>query len=644
MGGVDTLSRLKLALLLKRIVGGRVVASLLAELVSVIECLGRDAVGDAELACQRILERLPQLAGTYHQQGREWFQSGRMAEGTELLRQAVACLPQEQSYHQTLAQALELQGRHIEAQCVRADALELKSFQSELAGVREHLKQRHLTQAELVCRRVLDSLPYHHRAYPLNELGCEAVRAGRLAQGIALLQQAVAFNPQATQFHQNLAIALDLQGRKLEAQAMRRALTTGSFFTTPARMSTDLGAWGRASGYEVREIAPVRPFSVPASAKALGPSFEKMAYLVASDSCKPAWAVCAQDMRLIFWRDAPTPKLPNGSEIPFPVSRNHDMIWDPQWLRYYPFLRDVAPDGSYCTIDATPYIAGRQRIRQECFFLGGNSVYAHWMADTLPLLQAIEVAGLPQNMPIVTIQLRDWQRDSLACLGFGPDRILELDASAPSPCCSIIEFDKVWMADGFAMHQRFDYLRSTFAKCRPGSAIQPSHNVPKRVYVTRPPEIFGANRVSNEDEVCAFLRQRGYTIVHGERMDTRAKAELFGNAEIVVCAPGSNIFNYFAFARPECILVNMWPIWLAESAHWTEMKLSHRYSAPFLDVTVFVYGQPIDGEPGHTIEDPSFYPIESMEAALAQAQEKFQQTLGGNAHLADPTPAEVPQC
>lgn len=597
-------------------------ASLLIELFRAIEHLASGNTGAAEVVCQRILADLPQRGSALHQQGRNHFQSGRFSEGTELLRQAVACHPEDRKFHQSLAEALEIQGRRMESQAVRADMLAAKSFQIEMAPVPAFLKTGRVAEAEVVCRRVLDSLPYHCRAYALNELGCEAVRGERLMQGIALLRQAVAFHPQITKFHENLVIALDLQGRNLEAQAVRAGLTSAPYFTTPARMMPDLGAWGKASGYEVREIAPLKPFKVPVSAKTLNPSFQKMAHLVADDSIKPGWAVCAEDMRLVFWRDAPTPKLPNGSEIPFPISRNNDMIWDREWLRYYPFLRDVASDGSQCTVDATPYIASRQRIRKECFFLGGNSVYAHWMADTLPLLQAIQLAGLPQDLPIVTIALRDWQRDTLACLGFTADRILELDASAPSPCCSIIEFDKVWMADGFAMHQRFEYLRSTFAHCR-APQVDAKRTKPTRIYVTRPPEIFGSNRVSNDAAVSAFLEARGFLVVYGERMDTREKAELFGSAEIVVCAPGSNIFNYFAFGRPECVMVNMWPIWLAESQHWTEMKLSHRYSAPFLDETVFVFGQAIEGVVGHTMEDPAFYPIEIMETALAQAEEKL---------------------
>ena len=599
-------------------------ASLLIELFAVIEHLVSGNVIEADIVCRRIVDILPQQGDALHQQGCELFSRGRYADGTDLLRRAVACHPQDPKFHQSLATALEMQGRRMESQAVRADMLAVKSFQIEFAPVLEFLKNGRVAEAEVICRRVLDSLPYYCRGYALNELGCQAIRGERLLQGVAFLKQAVAFHPQATRFHQNLAIALDFQGRTLEAQAIRTALTAAPSFTTPARMMNDLGAWGRASRYEVREIPSRRHFEVPASAKALGPSFEKMAQLVADDSRKPAWAVCAEDMRLVYWRDAPTPKLPNGSEIPFPVSRNNDMIWDPEWLRYYPFLRDISPDGSQCTVDATPFITSHHRIKKECFFLGGNSVYAHWMSDALPLLQAIQIAGLPDDLPIVTIQLRDWQRDTLACLGFPAERIVELDASAPSPCCSIIEFDKVWMADGFAMHQRFDYLRSTFAHCRQPPNPDEMRKTPSRVYITRPPEVFGSNRVSNDDAVCAYLEDRGFMVVYGERMDTREKAELFGNADIVVCAPGSNAFNYFAFGRPECILVNMWPIWLAESTSWTEMKLSHRYHAPFLDETVFVFGQPIGGVPGHTIEDRSYYPIEMLEGAIAQAEERLQ--------------------
>lgn len=633
-----------MAAVFESISGDFAVASLLIELFGVIEHLGSGNTGAAEAACRRIVADLPQQASALHQQGRDLFQSGRFAQGCELLRQAVACHPEVIGFHKTLAEALEMQGRRMEAQAVRADMPAVKPFQSQLSPILELLQSGRLAEAELICRRVLDSLPFHCRAYGLNELGCEAVRGERLVQGVAFLKQAVAFHPQITKFHENLAIALDLQGQKLEAQAVRTALTSAPNFTTTARMMSDLGSWGKASGYEIREIAPLKPFRVPVSAITLGPSFQKMAQLVADDSSKPAWAVCAEDMRLIFWRDAPTPKLPNGSEIPFPLSRNNDMIWDPEWLRFYPFLRDVAPDGSQCTVDATPFVAGRQRIKKECFFLGGNSVYAHWMADTLPLLQAIQLAGLPQDLPIVTIQLRDWQRDTLACLGFPAERIIELDASSPSPCCSIIEFDKVWMADGFAMHQRFDYLRTTFAQCRQPHNLDEKGKQQSRVYVTRPPEIFGSNRVSNDAEICSFLEARGFKVVYGERMNTREKAELFGNADIVVCAPGSNIFNYFAFGRPECVMVNMWPIWLAESPHWTEMKLSHRYSAPFLDETVFVCGQPIEGIVGQTMEDPAFYPIELMEEALEQAEDKLQRMQHAHQFKVETIHKEEPIC
>jgi capsular polysaccharide biosynthesis protein len=287
------------------------------------------------------------------------------------------------------------------------------------------------------------------------------------------------------------------------------------------------------------------------------------------------------------------------------------------------FLRDIAPDNMTCTIDATPFITQHHHITQECFFLGGNSVFAHWMSDCLPLLQAIELAGLPPTLPIVTIKLTPWQRDTLACLGFGPERIIELDASETSPCCSIVTFAKAWMADGFAMKQRYDYLRRGFARCIGPLSEDEKAALPKRFYITRPQEVFGAGRVSNEAEICAFLQAQGFAIVHGERMSSQDKAKLFGNAEIVICAPGSNGFNYLAYGHEDAILINMWPRSLGDSTNWTEMKLSHRYHAPYLDETIFVFGDAPGEGCGMAIEDPAFYSLEQMAAAIAEAEKRL---------------------
>ena len=74
------------------------------------------------------------------------------------------------------------------------------------------------------------------------------------------------------------------------------------------------------------------------------------------------------------------------------------------------------------------------------------------------------------------------------------------------------------------------------------------------------------------------------------------------------------------------------------------MKLSHRYSAPFLDETVFVCGQPIEGIVGQTMEDPAFYPIELMEEALEQAEDKLQRMQHAHQFKVETIHKEEPIC
>jgi tetratricopeptide (TPR) repeat protein len=174
------------AAVFESISGDFAVASLLIELFGVIEHLGSGNTGAAEAACRRIVADLPQQASALHQQGRDLFQSGRFAQGCELLRQAVACHPEVIGFHKTLAEALEMQGRRMEAQAVRADMPAVRPFQSQLSPILELLQSGRLAEAELICRRVLDSLPFHCRAYGLNELGLRGGARGALGTGCCI--------------------------------------------------------------------------------------------------------------------------------------------------------------------------------------------------------------------------------------------------------------------------------------------------------------------------------------------------------------------------------------------------------------------------------------------------------------------------
>lgn len=604
--------------------GESALTSFALELTHAIKQMRAGELSQALASCQKILEILLPQAQALNQQGCDAVYAGRFAEGIAQLVRAVACHPDDPMFQSNLAFALERQGRHTEAHAIRTAlaAAPTSSFGSELSRVIAFLRNHQIAEAQIVSQRILQTLPC--QGHTMHELGYSAVMAGQIAEGVELLRRAVAANPQDPTIHENLAIALDALGQHEQASAARAALTKPPLFTTSVGIQGTLASWAQASGYEIRRIAQ-QSYDMPKTASSMPSGTQQMVRQLTEESVLSAVAVCAENLRLVYWRWPPNARQPNGEEILMPVSRSNDIVWDPFWLRFYPFIKDIAPDGTRCTVNATPFVTHHQRISQECFFMGGKDNFGHWFADFVSNLQAFESAHLPAGLPIITTPLNAWQRDSLTCMGFA-EQLRELAPPTPTPSCTIVEFDRVWMAGDFAMHQRLNYLRKVFREnCRP-SAVPGSNPLPSRIYITRPPS--SGHRVANEEEVCAYLKTRGFTILYGENLDIRGKAELFGQADIVVSGPGTTPFNHFVFAQPGCILVTLWPRPVYESATTLSPngKLIHEayYHVTILDDCVFALGQPV-GEAAYNgnlfpIDMPTSYPIEVLANAIDDAE------------------------
>lgn len=607
------------------------------ELTRAIEQVQAGEPTQALSRCQKILDTVLPQAPALNQQGCEAVYAGRFAEGIALLTQAVACHPDDPMFQTNLAFALERQGRHKEAQAIRIAlaAAPASSFCAELDRVITFLSSHQLAEATLVGQRILHTLPC--QGHTLHELGYAAVMAGQIADGAELLKRAARANPHDPTIHENLAIALDSLGQHEQANTARAALVQAPLFTTSVGIQSTLENWALASAYEIRRIAQ-QSYETPTTASSMPPGTQQMVRQLKEESVLPAVAVCAENLRLVYWRWPPNARQPNGEEILMPVSRANDIVWDPFWLRFYPFINDIAPDGTRCTVNATPFVTHHQRITQECFFMGGKDNFGHWFADFVSNLQAIESAQLPADLPIITTPLNAWQRDSLTCMGFG-QQLQELAPPMPTPSCTIVEFDRVWLAGDFAMHQRLWYLRKIFRENCSASTASSANPLPSRIYITRPPS--SGHRIANEEAVCAFLKTRGFTILYGENLDIRGKVKLFGQADIVVSGPGTTPFNHFVFAQPGCILVTLWPRPVYESATTVSPngKLIHEayYHVTILDDCVFALGQPV-GEAAYNgnlfpIDTPTVYPIDILATAIEDAEKRSRQSRAQTSSL-----------
>jgi tetratricopeptide (TPR) repeat protein len=575
----------------------------------------------AEALCRDMAERLPSHGNTLCANAVAAYLSNSiegLKQSLALFEQAIAADPDNLNSQGNYAVALQRMGRHAEARRVNQllSSGPVASRFLALDDVIQQLKADNPVGAEGAMRALRDGLPMQAAAW--NTLGYQAAMSGQFLEAVPLFRRAVADQPEEVQFHENLAIALVAVGELPAAHEVREAIRKGPYLTTPARVVEDLAIWAAASGYETRTInQPV--FTAPARLDKFPKLFRDMAAMLTACSEKPGIVVKAQGLKVIYWRWHPPAEGPDGSHIMIPLSSNNDLLVSPDFLYAYPFLRDLSADATRCNVHASAFITARLRIAEECFFLGGIPEFSDWLAGDFPKLQALKGADLPDGIPIYTVGLKAWMRETLAAIDLS-NRVRELASPHPLPSCTLLEFDQAWLAGGFSMQSNFEFMRQSFfrhAALLPGVARgQPV----KRIYLRSPPDLHGSNRISNEAEVCSYLVQIGFEIVYPEKLNIQEKAELFGTATVVFSGPGSRCFNFFAFAHPACTLVmpiakglldrastgDNWPLW----------------NLPYLDQTVFVTGSLLASPPADKVElfnASAHYAIADIAAAVEEA-------------------------
>lgn len=595
--------------------------SFLVELVLVGMDLDARNNKKALARCRELIETLPRVGVIRNQEGIAAFQTRHIVGIKASLgsfEQAVDADPDQRVFKENLLVVLEQLGRHIEARRVRAVlvASPTSSFFEAVRRLCDLVALEKVDDAIALIEWISTILPLASRGY--NELGCNAIREGRTREGAAFFRQAVARQPEGAQYNENLAGVLESNGVAAEAQSIRRLISTPPFLTSRVSVTDDLTSWAMASGYETRGYRQ-RPFELPKRLNEFPAIYRDLALQQVEDSHKPGLAVCAEGMKLVYWRWPPPSQGPDGSHKLFPVSRGNHILFPPTLLYAFPFFSNVNSGGSQCTLDATPFVTAHRKISGECFFLGGIPEFSDWLAGEFPKLEALFACDLPPNIPIVTIRLKEWMRDSLAQLGL-LDRIIELDPPSPTPSCVLVEFERAWIAGDVAMPQRLEFLRKSFAK-----PVENDIAGVRKLYLRSPPSHHGSERIANEGEVRDFLTRRGFSEVYPESLNFEEKARLFGSADIIVSGPGSRSFNYLAFARRGCILV----LPIAGSLIDTIKVESNSYgwpswNIPYLDETILVVGQltvDVSSDPIQHFNAPAYYSLSKLELAIDQAEE-----------------------
>lgn len=211
---------------------------------------------------------------------------------------------------------------------------------------------------------------------------------------------------------------------------------------------------------------------------------------------------------------------------------------------YLADLRDQA--GLHGSPPCPPPPVDAEYVEEPCGFLFHNFSsgvnHSHWLLQTLPQLSYYERTGVRPERLVVQPNIRDYQRDVLAALGYGADRLLIRHPDQP------LRFRELYAGyvDGALVPDSsiFDRQIAAFETGRAG---------PERIYVSRQ-DARGIRRLLNEAALVERLRELGFSIVVPSLLTAAEEVTMFRDARVIVGPLGAGLYNAL-FTRPGASII-----------------------------------------------------------------------------------------
>lgn len=195
---------------------------------------------------------------------------------------------------------------------------------------------------------------------------------------------------------------------------------------------------------------------------------------------------------------------------------------------------------------------------------GGNTYY-HWMADLLPRIQLLELAGIKLkeiDFFVVNSCHLPFQRETLNLLGIPTHKIIE-NSQSPHIKSPNLVVPSLPGDVGLMSPWTCQFLREAFLN----KAVSQGLQTPDRIYISRRHASY--RRILNEDETIARLSPYGFVPIVLESLSFLEQVALFANAKAIIaphgagltntlfCKPGTQLIEIFS---PDMISVNYWVV------------------------------------------------------------------------------------
>lgn len=522
-----------------------------------------------------------QQAASLYQKAQRHLQQGNSHQATSLFQEIIKLQPDFALSYQGLGEIWRSQGNLSPSLRCYLKALELKpdlisaDFLLDLGS--EFAEQNQVDEAMLCYNQALKIDPNHTKSY-LN-LGVMWRRKGELNKAIALYQTAISLQPNLPSAYFNLGNAFLEQKRLDEAiSAYIETLLIQPYFEAAYRnLGQALIQKNRLEEAFVCAIhiipdSLLKDFLPSLSDAAISSKFTTYRHnkfieinLKSSVKLWPPKTYYNNSLHSYFrWEVYHNPEtfvtwIPSG--------RAWGDSYSTAAINSDDRFIDELCQGSASTLAISEKLPPATPLEGTTAFLsvrGGNTYY-HWMADLLPRIKLLEMAGIKLeeiDYFVVNSCHLPFQRETLNLLGIPTHKIIK-NSQSPHIKTPNLVVPSLPGDVGLMSPWTCQFLRESFLDKAATLGLQ----TPERIYISRRHASY--RRILNEDETIARLSPYGFVPIVLESLSFLEQVALFANAKAIIaphgagltntvfCNPGTQLIEIFS---PDMMSVNYWVV------------------------------------------------------------------------------------
>lgn len=521
-----------------------------------------------------------QQAASLYQQAQRHLQEGNSHQARSLFQEIIKLQPDFALSYQGLGDSWRSQGKLSPSLRCYLKALELQpdlisaDFLLDLGS--ELAENNQVDEAILCYNQALKIDPNHTKSY-LN-LGVMWRKKGELSKAITLYQQALAFEPNLHSAYFNLgnvfleqqrldeAIVAYLETLMIQPDFESAYLNLGQALIRKNRIGE-----GLACGIHLIIHSLLTEFIPSISAAAISSKFttyrNSQFIEINLKSSVKLWPPKTYNNSIHSSFNWQVYHSPETFVTWIPSGRAWGDSYSTAVINSEGYFIDELCQGSASTLAISEKLPPATPLEGTTAFLsvrGGNTYY-HWMADLLPRIQLLHLAGIQLEQIdffVVNSCKLPFQRESLNLLGIPTHKIIE-NSQVPHIKAPNLVVPSLPGNVGLMSPWTCQFLREAFLNKAATHGLQ----TPDRIYISRRHASY--RRILNEEETIARLSPYGFVPIVLESLSFLEQVALFAKAKAIIaphgagltntlfCNPGTQLIEIFS---PDMVSVNYWVV------------------------------------------------------------------------------------